>query len=131
MNNKIIKFKKDPMAAIEDLGNLEDKVIYLNEEGIEEIKSYSYIINVNQLPENFKSQIPNMNTENRYALLTTEGIDEDGDTFPETYFAIENVDNGEFQSKILGMYSVRGLYLPPVEGEEIYLKLSRNKVKML
>lgn len=131
MNNKIIKFRKDPMSAIEDLGRIEDKVIYLNEAGIEEIKSYSFIVNADQLPENFRSKIPNMNTENRYALLTTEGIDEVGDVFPETYFAIENVDNGEFNSKILGMYSIRGLYLSPAKGEEIYLKLSRNKVKIL
>ena len=76
---------------------------------------------------NFVSAHEVINMDNRVGLMTSLTVNKSANG----KITIENVDNGEFQSKILGMYSVRGLYLPPVEGEEIYLKLSRNKVKML
>ena len=44
MRNNIVEFRQDPMIKIEELNQLEDKILYLNETGMDELKSYSTII---------------------------------------------------------------------------------------
>ena len=44
MRNNIVEFRQDPMIKIDELNQLEDKILYLNEIGMDEVKSYSTII---------------------------------------------------------------------------------------
>ena len=128
MKNNIVEFRQDPMIEIDKLDQLGDKILYLNETGMDELKSYSRIILDFPIPEEFNKQFPNANEENTFFLKSTEGIDDEGREFPETYFVIENTKNEDFPYKILGLYSFGNCYISPQVGEEIYLKMVKGKM---
>lgn len=128
MKNNIVEFRQDPMIEIDKLDQLGDKILYLNETGMDELKSYSRIILDFPIPEEFNKQFPNANEENTFLLKSTAGIDDEGREFPETYFVIENTKNEDFPYKILGLYSFGNCYISPQVGEEIYLKMVKGKM---
>ena len=128
MKNNIVEFRQDPMIEIDKLDQLGDKILYLNETGMDELKSYSRIILDFPIPDEFNKQFPNANEENTFFLKSTAGIDDEGREFPETYFVIENTKNEDFPYKILGLYSFGNCYISPQVGEEIYLKMVKGKM---
>ncbi len=128
MRNNIVEFRQDPMIKIEELNQLEDKILYLNETGMDELKSYSTIISKSYVPEEFVTQFPGKNEKNTFFLKASAGIDEEGREFPETYFAIENTKDEDFPYKILGLYSFGNHYISPKVGEEVYLKMVKGKM---
>ena len=128
MKNNIVEFRQDPMIEIDKLDQLGDKILYLNETGMDELKSYSRIILDFPIPEEFNKQFPNANEENTFFLKSTAGIDDEGREFQETYFVIENTKNEDFPYKILGLYSFGNCYISPQVGEEIYLKMVKGKM---
>lgn len=128
MRNNIVEFRQDPMIKIDELNQLEDKILYLNEIGMDEVKSYSTIILNSYVPEEFSKQFLGENEENTFFLKASAGIDEEGREFPETYFAIKKTKDEDFPYKILGLYSIGSCYVSPQEGEEIYLKMVKGKM---
>lgn len=128
MRNNIVEFREDPMIKIDELNQLENKILYLNEIGMDELKSYSTIILNSYVPKEFSTQFLGANEENTFFLKASAGIDEEGREFPETYFAIKNTKDEDFPYKILGLYSFGSCYVSPQEGEEIYLKMVKGKM---
>ena len=66
MRNNIVEFRQDPMIKIDELKQLEDKILYLNEIGMDEVKSYSTIILNSYVPEEFSKQFLGKNEENKF-----------------------------------------------------------------
>lgn len=128
MKNNIVEFREDPMMKIDELNQLENKILYLNEIGMDELKSYSTIILNSYVPKEFSTQFLGANEENTFFLKASAGIDEEGREFPETYFAIENTKDEDFPYKILGLYSFGNHYIFPKVGEEVYLKMVKGKM---
>lgn len=128
MKNNIVEFRQDPMVEIEQLKPLGEKILYLNEAGMNELKSYSTITSNSFIPKEFRENFLGRNQESMFFLRTTAGIDEENIEYPEAYFAIENTQDEYFPYKILGLYSLGDCYLTPAEGEKVYLKMIKGKM---
>lgn len=128
MKNNIVEFRQDPMVEIEQLKPLGEKILYLNETGMRELKSYSAITSNSFIPQEFRKNFLGKNQENMFFLRATAGIDEENIEYPETYLAIENTQDEYFPYKILGLYSLGDCYLTPAEGEKVCLKMIKGKM---
>lgn len=67
---KIIEFTGDPMLQLEKFKDMEKYIFYLNQESIDEIKSYSKELN-EDIPLYFS------NKKSSFVLLAEGGIDEE------------------------------------------------------
>lgn len=98
---------------------------------MDELKSYSIVVSNSCIPEKFSKNFLDANEEDVFFLKSSEGIDEEGRTFPETYFAIENTKNDDFPYKVLGLYYFGNCYMFPQVGEEVYLKMIKQKTLIM
>ena len=116
----IIEFTGDPMLQLEKFEDIDNYIFYLNQEALEEIKSYS-----KQVSEN----IPNFfnDIKSDFIFLAEGGIDEEGKEFPNTYIGIKNSLNTEYPYYISGIYASDFQYLSSINGNEIYLKKNSKK----
>ena len=126
---EIITFEIDPMIKMMDFRNIKDKIFYLNETALNEIRLYSYELKEGNIPGFFNYYLQSGKKEDRFFLLAAAGIDEEGEEYPETYFAMENTEDEDYPSKIIGMYSLGQFYIAPDKGREIYLNMVKGKVK--
>ena len=114
-----INFTGDPMVQFESLlksGELEGKVVLLNQESADAINSYCDKISNTKVPEfiakNIKIDNPNIT-----CLFAEGGIDETGNVFPDTYICLEQVQGGNI--KLSAVYADDMQYAAPQSGEEI------------
>lgn len=129
MKQNVIEFRGDPMAQLRKIPKMEDKIFYLNENGLEEIGSYS--ITPTQVPDFFhqKFNLAKIDGETRFFLLATAGVSATGEEYPETYFLIDSKKgNEEFPYKILGMHSATNQYIAPKRGQRYYFKAKAKKI---
>ena len=117
----IIEFNGDPMLQLEKFDNMEDYKFYLNEEAMDEIRSYSNEVNEN-IPEFFADK------HSDYIYLAEGGIDEEGNEFPDTYIAINEVNNVDYPYIISSIYASDFQYETKDNGKDVYLK-KNNRIK--
>lgn len=119
MKNQVIEFRGNPMEVINNTFRNSNIIFNLDEASMEEIKSYSHIVERNQVPALLKDQVP---TSKVFFLLTDESISLEELNYPETYLAIATTNNEEYPYKILGKYSPRELYITRKDGENVFYK---------
>ena len=128
MKNQVIEFRGNPMEVINNTFRNSNIIFNLDEASMEEIKSYSHIVERNQVPALLKDQVP---TSKVFFLLTDESISLEELNYPETYLAIATTNNEEYPYKILGKYSPRELYITRKDGENVFLQMNQSKLKLL
>ena len=119
---KIIEFTGDPMLQLEKFKDMEKYIFYLNQESIDEIKSYSKELN-KDIPLYFS------NKKSSFVLLAEGGIDEEGNEFPDTYIGISNTQNEDYPYCFSAIYASDFQYARPENGEAIFLKKNSPKLK--
>lgn len=120
MKNQVIEFRGNPMEVINNTFRNSNIIFNLDEASMEGIKSYSHIVERNQVP-----------TSKVFFLLTDESISLEELNYPETYLAIATTNNEEYPYKILGKYSPRELYITRKDGENVFLQMNQSKLKLL
>lgn len=118
----IIEFTGDPMLQLEKLNDMEKYIFYLNQESIDEIKSYSKELN-EDIPLYFS------NKKSSFVLLAEGGIDEEGNEFPDTYIGISHTQNEDYPYCFSAIYASDFQYARPENGEAIFLKKNSPKLK--
>lgn len=128
MKNNTVIFRGDPLEQMSFFYDLTMKIFYLNTSSMEEIKKSSEIVPENKIPPLLKDQIITENKDQAFFMLTSERETTEYKKIPETFLAVENVDNADYPYKILGAYSSRGLYIAPITGDTVYLQMSQKRL---
>lgn len=116
----IIEFTGDPMLQLEKFEDLGKYIFYLNQESMDEIKSYSKKVDDN-IPQFFNDKKCSL------VLLAEGGIDEEGNEFPDTYIGIIDTKNEEYPYCFSAIYASDFQYIKPENGEELFLKKSQKQ----
>ncbi len=117
-----IEFTGDPMLQLEKFEDMDKYVFYLNQESLDEIKSYSKVLSEN-IPPFFSDK------ESSFVLLAEGGIDEEGNEFPDTYIGISDIQNEDYPYYFSAIYASDFQYTKPENGESIFLKKNSKKIK--
>ena len=118
----IIEFNGDPMLQLEKFEDMGKYKFYLNQEALDEIKSYSQNLSEN-IPQFFSDK------NSSFILFVEGGIDEEGNEFPDTYIGISETQNEEYPFCFSAIYASDFQYTRPESGETIFLKKSSQKLK--
>ena len=116
----IIEFAGDPMLELEKFEDMDKYTFYLNQESMDEIKSYSEEISVN-IPKFFN------NKRCDTILFAEGGKDEEGKEFPDTYIGVCYTQIEEYPYCFSAIYASDFQYEKPENGEAIYLKRNSKK----
>ena len=111
----VVEFTGDPMLQLEKFENMCEYIFYLNQESLDEIKSYSQVI-VENIPHFFDDK------HCGFILLAEGGKDENGKEYPDTYIGINNTLNTEYPYCLFAVYASDFQYSQPENGEIIFLK---------
>lgn len=111
----IIEFNGDPMMELEKFEDMDKYIFYLNQESLNEIKSYSDELN-DDIPQFFSDK------RSDFIFFAKGGVDEKGNEFPDTYIGVNYTHNEEYPYTFSGIYASDLQYTKPENGEEIFLK---------
>lgn len=115
----IIEFTGDPMLQLENFKDMDKYIFYLNQESLDEIKTYSKELSKN-IPLFFKDK------NSSFILFAEGGIDEEGNEFPDTFIGISNNQNDDYPYYFSAIYASDFQYEKPENGEKVFLKRTSN-----
>ena len=118
----IIEFTGDPMLQLEKFEDMDKFIFYLNQNALDEIKSYAKEMSEN-IPQFFSDK------KSSFILFAEGGIDEEGNEFPDTYIGIIDTQNADYPYCFAGIYASDFQYAKPENGESIFFKKNSKKLK--
>ena len=117
-----IEFDGDPMLQLEKFEDMDKYIFYLNQEALDEIKSYAKEMS-EIIPQFFSDK------KSSFVLFAEGGIDEEGNEFPDTYIGISNTQNTDYPYCFSAIYASDFQYAKPKDGKSIFLKKNNRKLK--
>ena len=124
---KEVTFRGDPLFQVMATPQLNQKVFFLNENALNEIKSYSEDIDLFNVPDLVLSKLLEKQANIKF-LLALERCGETESHLPETLIAY--AQTGEDEYKLEGVFSKRKEYIAPETGEEVKLNYTYSNKKM-
>lgn len=118
----IIEFDGDPMLQLEKFEEMWKYIFNLNQESLDEIKTYSKELSSN-IPPFFNDK------NSSFILFAKGGIDEDEKEFPDTYIGISYTQNEDYPYCFSAIYASDFQYVRPENGEIILLKKNSKQLK--
>ena len=125
-NNKEILFRGDPIVQIMATPHPGNKMIYLNEKAINEVKSFSEELNLFEVNDLIISKLSNKPANIKF-LAALERRGESFEVLPETILAYAKENEDEY--KVEGLFSKRMEYISPEEGEKVKLSMTYTNIK--
>ncbi len=126
---KEVTFRGDPLFQVMTTPQHNQKVFFLNENAINEVKSYSEEIDLFNVSDLVLSKLSEKQANIKF-LLALERCGEIESHLPETLIAY--AQTGEDEYKLEGVFSERKEYIAPETGEEVKLNYtySNKKIKV-
>lgn len=125
-NDKEILFRGDPIVQIMATPHPGNKIIYLNEEAINEVKSFSEELSLLEVSDLVLSKLSEKPANIKF-LAALERRGETYEVLPETILAYAK--HGEDDYKVEGLFSKRMEYVAPESGEKIKLSMTYTNIK--
>lgn len=125
-NNNEILFRGDPIVQIMATPHPGNKVIYLNENAINEIKSFSEELSLLEVSDLILSKL-SKKTADIKILAAMERRGEAYEVLPETILAYAKAAEDNY--KLEALISKRMEYIAPESGEEVKLSMTYTNIK--
>lgn len=125
-NNNEILFRGDPIVQIMATPHPGNKVIYLNEIAINEIKSFSEELSLLEVSDLILSKLSKKPVDIKI-LAAMERRGEAYEVLPETILAYAKVAEDNY--KLEALISKRMEYIAPESGEEVKLSMTYTNIK--
>lgn len=125
-NNNEILFRGDPIVQIMATPHPGNKVIYLNENAINEIKSFSEELSLLEVSDLILSKLSKKPADIKI-LAAMERRGEAYDVLPETILAYAKVAEDNY--KLEALISKRMEYIAPESGERVKLSMTYTNIK--